>query len=167
MKRLESVQQHGAINLIKYVWTDDNRQIGPNTENVPIERRMVQLAQSNAIHDDWRTALRIRNNMSRLNELGPLQPTNCAMILVCGHDFESKAGLMDTRHDNFGSIGTLAVVSRQIDNAIEPNRWTPEPRKVQAELALEWMVLNNIRWKEWEVSAGHNSNVIDNRQFVL
>jgi hypothetical protein len=55
VKALKTVNEHRAIGLIENVPTNLHYAIGPDPDEVPVERRVVKPAQSDTIWDDRRT----------------------------------------------------------------------------------------------------------------
>ena len=64
------MNEHRAVGFRQDVWTDLDRQIWPDSDDVGIERRMVQFAESEAIRDDGIAARpSIRDDVRRVKQL--------------------------------------------------------------------------------------------------
>ena len=53
---LQPVSQHRSVDLLEDVRTDLDLQVGPDAEDVPVERRMVDLAERESVGDDRLTS---------------------------------------------------------------------------------------------------------------
>ncbi len=71
VEALQPMDQHGTVDLIEHVATDLDVQVGADTENVSVERRMMQATEREAIRYVW-AALRmaVLEYVGRLQELG-------------------------------------------------------------------------------------------------
>jgi hypothetical protein len=53
---LQPVSQHRSVDLLEDVRTDLDLQVGPDAEDVPVERCMVDLAERESVGDDRLTS---------------------------------------------------------------------------------------------------------------
>jgi hypothetical protein len=82
---LQSVQEHGAVLFVEDIAPDLDHQVGPDTDDVIVEGRVVQLAKGEAIADS-RLAERIgiAHDVCGIKELSVPQPAHRALPTVCG-----------------------------------------------------------------------------------
>jgi hypothetical protein len=67
---------------------------------VPVERRVVQLAQDQPFGQDWRSAVSVANDVGRIDEFPAPQAADGAAASVGTQDRLAEAGLMHPRlHD--------------------------------------------------------------------
>ena len=72
---LQSVQEHRSVGLLTDVLAHDHLVIGTNADEVPIEGRMVQLAQGQAVrHDRLAALIRVGDDVGGVQQLFVLQP---------------------------------------------------------------------------------------------
>ena len=87
VKLLEPVFQHRPVNLLEHVQADLDLVVGPDAEDLRIERGVVQLAEREAVWND-RMPLRmpVWQNVRGLEEFLMPQMAHCAMRVVCRED---------------------------------------------------------------------------------
>jgi hypothetical protein len=80
---LEPVQEHRAVDLLEDVRTDLQDQVGTDSDDVRVERRVVELAQRQTIgHDRLAQRVPIGQNVGRVKQLRMVQPAHGACLPV-------------------------------------------------------------------------------------
>jgi len=70
MEPLQTMDQHGTVGFVQNVLSDLDGMVGPNTDQVLVERSMMKLAESQAVGDCRLTPrVVIRENMGGVQEL--------------------------------------------------------------------------------------------------
>src|SRR5262249_6169911 len=83
LKTLKAVAKHGAIFFFEDVVADLDYKVGTHTENVPIERGVVELAQRKTVGNDGLAArVPVREDVGGVEKLRMPQPTHCALFAV-------------------------------------------------------------------------------------
>jgi len=77
---LEPLQEHGAVDLVEDVLADRNVQVGTDTEDVPVEGGMVQLAQGHAVRDHGLATIGITDAVGSLHQIGAPQAADWLYI---------------------------------------------------------------------------------------
>lgn len=92
---LESVLQHGPVYLIKNVVANLDDEVRTHTENVAVERGMVQLAKGQAVGNRRFTfRMAIGEDVRAVEQLPMTKTANCARFSVRPEHSCAKAMLM-------------------------------------------------------------------------
>jgi len=83
MYSLKSVAEHGAIDFLENVPADLNGVVGPDAQNVQVERRVMQLAQRKPVRNNRITAgMSVGQDVRRVEQLDVTQVANRALALA-------------------------------------------------------------------------------------
>lgn len=83
MQALEPVAQHGAVGLAPDVGPHLDPVVGPDADEVPVEGRVVQLAQGEPVVDHGLAAgLPVRDDVGGVEQLLVAQPAEAALAAV-------------------------------------------------------------------------------------
>src|SRR2546426_2870257 len=83
LESLQAVLQHRAVWLAENVRAQLHRQVRPHAQDVPVERRVVQLAQRQPVrHDRLAPRMPVRQDVRRVEQLLVPQPADGALLAV-------------------------------------------------------------------------------------
>jgi hypothetical protein len=91
MEPLQAVLEHGTVFLLQHVDPNLDFQIGPNAENVSIERCVVERAQRQAVRDDRKSVgVAIRKNVRGVEKLLVPEPADRTLIAIGAQNPDAK-----------------------------------------------------------------------------
>ena len=110
MEALQPELEHRPVGLAEDVLTQLDDQVRPDAEDVVVERRVVELAESQSIRND-RLALRmpVRQDVSRVQQLGMAEPAHGAALAVGAEDAPPERFLVETALGQLGDVLTPGV----------------------------------------------------------
>jgi hypothetical protein len=112
------MQQHRPICLQQDVFTHLDLAVGGDPEDVGIERRVMELAQCDAIRNRWNASwVAIGQNVRCLEQLLVTQPTDGAVHAVRGNYSLTERALVQAFLDRRGDVPSCAV-ARVFSNVI-------------------------------------------------
>ena len=82
MKLLEAVEQHWPVTFLQYVTSNLDDPVGTHAYEVPVERRMMELAKRKAIRNVRFSPFLVTYYVRGVEELTVPQATNRALGLV-------------------------------------------------------------------------------------
>ena len=83
LESLQAVLQHRPVRLAENIRTQLHRQVRPHAQDVPIERRVVQLAQRQPVrHHRLAPRMPVRQDVCRVEQLLVSQPADGALLAV-------------------------------------------------------------------------------------
>ena len=129
MKTLNCVFQSRPVTFPQNIRPHLDDEIGPQTDKILVERRMVQMAESDAVPND-RIALRlvIGNDMSRIQQFLVPQTAKCTLTPVCFEDPLSKLLLMQTHAHRRGDISSAAFSGFFSDRCLGSAKQSIQPQ---------------------------------------
>jgi hypothetical protein len=117
LKTLEAVDEHGAVDLIKEVSSDVDRQVRRDAENVRVEGRVVKLAQRKAIANGRFTLwVAVRQDVRGFEQLRVLQVADGTAPLIRLEHALPEALLMQSSLDHGGDIAASRIDGGRIVN---------------------------------------------------
>src|SRR2546425_12310490 len=83
LESLQAVLQDRPVRLVENVLAQLHRQVRPHAQDVPVERRVVQLAQRQPVrHDRLAPRMPVRQDVRRVEQLLVPQPADGALLAV-------------------------------------------------------------------------------------
>lgn len=115
MKILETVSQHRTVDLIEDVVADLHDEVRPDAKNVPVERRVMELAKRHAIRDVRLTQwVRVTQDVSSVQEFGVREPTYGTRLAIGAQHSRTERQLVDTLPHETSDIRTTSFINHGI-----------------------------------------------------
>ena len=94
------MRQHRPVNLLQHVEPQVNRVVGPDAEDVGVERRVVKFAQRQSVGDDGLpTRMRVRQNVRGFEQLNMPQTADGAVLRASPQDRPAEGVLVEPERE--------------------------------------------------------------------
>ena len=95
VEALKPMDQHRSIGFLQDVTPNFNHEVRPDTDEIPVERSVMQTAQGSTIADCGHAQrISVGHDVRGFQKLVTLQPADCAVVLVRSNDAFAKLSLM-------------------------------------------------------------------------